>query len=83
MYPEIFERLSEELDSDLYIMPSSIRDLIVLPSDDFYDKRALNEMVIRVNREDVSAEDKLSDSLYSYNRKKKKIYLASGKEDII
>ena len=83
LYPEIFERLSEELDSDLYIMPSSIRDLIVLPSDDFYDKRALNEMVIRVNREDVSAEDKLSDSLYSYNRKKKKIYLASVKEDII
>lgn len=83
LYPEIFEKLSEELDSDLYIMPSSIRDLIVLPSEDFYDKRALNEMVIRVNREDVAAEDKLSDSLYSYSRKKNKIYLASAMEDII
>ena len=43
----------------------------------------LNEMVIRVNREDVAAEDKLSDSLYSYSRKKNRIYLASVMEDIL
>lgn len=83
LYPEIFKKLSEDFDSDLYIMPSSIRDLIVLPCDDFSDWRALNEMVIRVNSEDVSAEDKLSDSLYYYDREKNKIYMASVKEEII
>lgn len=83
LYPEIFLKISEDLDSDLYIMPSSIRDLIVLPSNEFDDWRALNEMVIRVNSEDVSVEDKLSDSLYFYDRDQNKIYLASVKEEIL
>ena len=56
------------MDSDLYILPSSIHELIILKADDMgYGYR---EIVQEINRDKslVSDKDYLSDNVYYYDR---------------
>lgn len=72
----IFAEMSEELESDLYILPSSIHEVIVVPDTDRFDKEELRHMVMDVNRTSVSEEDFLSDSIYRFDRVTEKIQVA-------
>ncbi len=66
--PEIFIDMSEKMGSDLYILPSSIHEIIVVPAVNQCNEDELRDMVRDVNRSSVSNEDFLSDTLYRYNR---------------
>ena len=67
--PYIMEMVKDEIDSQIYIIPSSVHEVIIL------DKRAAEEdkvpyivdMINEINRTEVSPDDKLSDHLYSYD----------------
>lgn len=74
-YEEELYNLSQKLDSDLYILPSSIHEVIVLPSRP-EDKLWLKELVRNVNEEQVSKEERLSYNIYYYERKNRKILIA-------
>ena len=76
LYDRILEELSSELDSDLYILPSSVHETIVIRADKNKDVYALQEMVKNINNTVVSAEDILSDKVYCYYRNSKKIEIA-------
>lgn len=52
------------LKSDLYILPSSIHEIIVLPVDFRDDVTGLKDMVNTVNQTQVLPEEFLSDSVY-------------------
>lgn len=73
MYQGVIRRLSDMLGQDLYILPSSVHELIVLPGLGDNEEEALLEMVRAVNASEVAAEEILSDNIYHYIREKDEI----------
>ncbi len=65
LYPEFGKVIGEVFGNEVYILPSSIHELIVLPADKPADE--LFKMVHEVNMTQVPAEDYLSDNVYRYN----------------
>ena len=59
---------SEELDSDLFILPCSVHETILLPVNMGYDPEVLSDMVREINDSEVSKTDYLSDSVYKFSR---------------
>ncbi|MCR5082402.1 MAG: DUF5688 family protein [Parasporobacterium sp.] len=74
IYDGVLEELSENIDEDLYILPSSIHEVIVLPCRNG-DEERFNNMVKAVNREELAASDVLSDHIYRYSRKEKALQM--------
>lgn len=68
LYEDVLKEFSEKLGQDLYILPSSIHEVILLPKSDSYDREGLNCMVKEVNMDGVSLDEILSDHVYEYNR---------------
>ena len=71
LYNDIFAELSEHLGADLYILPSSVHELIVIPADEPGDKDEIERVVQEINGAVVVPEEVLADSVYCYNRKEK------------
>lgn len=61
---------AEKLGGNLYIIPSSVHELILLKDDGAIDAGYVREMVYSVNhdRNAISREEVLSDSVYYYDR---------------
>lgn len=68
LYPGVLKELSETAQADLYVIPSSIHEVIVLPDSGFEDIMHLKQIIEEVNRTQVEPEDILSYQLYFYNR---------------
>lgn len=75
LFPEKLQKISERLGSDLYILPSSIHEILVFPKQD-NDIEELREMVREVNATCVDKLERLSDSVYCYSRMSGKIDIA-------
>lgn len=73
IYKDIIGGFAEELGSSLYIIPSSIHEILILPDASGMSKSELMEMVKEVNRYAVSELDYLSDSVYFYDINDKNI----------
>ena len=76
LYPGMMERVSEIIGSSLYIIPSSIHELIVLSDMHQTNPDYLREMIVLVNRKQLAPQDILSDSLYRFDRETGKITIA-------
>ncbi len=76
LYDNVIKDFSESLNSDLYILPSSVHEVIMIPSIlvDSVDK--LNEMICEVNATQVPLIDILSNHSYYYSRDKECITCA-------
>lgn len=68
LYENVLKNFAAKMDCDLYILPSSIHEVILLPKLPTFDKDELAGMVREVNSEGVSKEEILSDHVYVYNR---------------
>ncbi len=66
---------SSDLGSDLFILPSSIHEVLLLPDTGNEDSGELKKMVSEVNRSYVAAEEVLSDTLYRYDRAGKRVVI--------
>ena len=66
-YPNILEKISQSLNSDLYIIPSSVHEILICPKNNNIDKDELNKLVNFVNRSEVAPDEILSDSIYIYD----------------
>lgn len=75
LYEKVLEQFANMVASDLYILPSSVHEVIILPKHGAYNKKMLEEMVREVNEEGVSADEVLSDNVYEYCRSEKTIIL--------
>lgn len=71
------KELADKLKSDLIILPSSIREIIVVEYDDCLTVSDLKEMVSSINIEKVPEDEVLSDSVYVYRRENDYIEIAS------
>lgn len=69
LYDGLIKRISNKLKSNLYIIPSSIHELIIIPQKAFpHSKDELIEMVRNINANEVDIVDVLSDNVYEYKR---------------
>lgn len=62
------KNFADSLHSDIYILPSSIHEVILLPVDREASGEELSEMVRYVNENEVDAEEILSNHVYYFSR---------------
>lgn len=74
-YEDVLSDLSKKIGSDLYILPSSVHEVIAVSSD-MGTPEALAEMVQEVNGGQVAPEEQLSDHVYKFDAKSKSLSLA-------
>lgn len=75
LYNNVLKEFADKVKSDLYILPSSIHETILLPSFEGMSKDELKEMVECVNATQVAPHEVLSDNVYFYDRAKDEISL--------
>ena len=68
--------ISKDFSSSLYILPSSIHELIFVPASVVDDLDYLKSMVSEVNKTEVSKSDFLSNSVYYYDAEKSALSVA-------
>ena len=68
LYPDVMNKLSEEFQSDFYVFPSSIHELILVPTHDNKSNNEYSNMVREINATQVAREEVLSDHVYYYSR---------------
>ncbi len=76
LYQEVLREFAERMNSNLYILPSSIHEVILLLEEDASDVEELSYMVRETNRTVVDQEEILSDHVYYYDRGKDEIRIA-------
>lgn len=68
LYDDVLKSFADRKNSDFYILPSSVHELILIPTDMVEDTEYLTEMVQQVNIEQVPDTEILSNHAYYYNR---------------
>ena len=77
LYPEMLAHVAEETQQSLYILPSSVHEVILLPDSGDLDPAMLKELIVSINRTQVEEPEVLSDSLYYYDLGQKEIRIAA------
>ena len=67
LYESVLERFAMEFNSDLYILPSSVHEVILIPCSLSPTIEELTCMVREINRTEVSETERLSDQVYHYS----------------
>lgn len=68
IYENVLMRFSEEVGSDVIILPSSVHEVILVPRSEDFSCGELNDMIVSVNKTELNSEDVLSDHAYIYLR---------------
>jgi hypothetical protein len=69
LYPGLLASLADSFDKDLLIIPSSVHEVLLLPSDEIPDAGYYSDMIREVNETQLADEEVLSDHAYFYSRK--------------
>ena len=72
LYKDIIDNFAEQIQSNLYIIPSSIHEVLIVPENETVSLEQFNQMVKDVNEKHVTEDEVLSDCVYYYDRFKKK-----------
>ena len=72
-YRDTIEEFSDEMGKSIFILPSSVHEVILVPDDGLQEPEELWKMVCEINETQVEPEDVLTDSVYYFSRKCKKI----------
>ncbi len=75
LYKEYFGELAGRLKSDLYVLPSSIHEVLAIPAGNMKPD-GLRDMVCSINASEVSEDEVLSDNVYRYNRREDTLVIA-------
>ena len=70
LYPCLLNKIAKKLDADLFLLPSSIHEIIVLPTKNSKQSAQLSRMVSDINHTELSIDEILSDHVYYYSRAK-------------
>lgn len=71
-FPEVFKDLSDKLENDLHILPSSVHDCIAVTADTL-DAGELQQMVQEINETQVQRDEVLTNNVYRYVRETNEI----------
>lgn len=75
LYPDRLAGISLCLKENFYVVPSSVHEMIIVPESVAPGRRMLTEMLREVNETQVPDEEILSDHVYYYDRKERKLRL--------
>lgn len=73
LFPEVFEKIADSLESDLYVVPVSVNELMVLKAVPDNSISDILELVRHSNSLDSSMGEILSDNVYFYSSKNRSI----------
>lgn len=72
--PHTMDRITESL-GDVYILPSSVQEVLIVPQSFAGDVNELAEMVRSINSSEVSPQEVLSGHIYSYDKENKMLQI--------
>ena len=81
LYSGELKAVSERVKKDLYVLPSSVHEALLLPADSSVSERELCKMVREINETVVSEEEVMSEQAYYYNRENDTLKMLEGDED--
>lgn len=67
-YPKVLSSIGNAVQSDFFILPSSVHECIILPASSAYTKCELEKIVYEVNITQVPEQEILSDHVYYYQK---------------
>lgn len=67
---DILMMVAEKIEDDIYILPSSVHELLIVPKKYVVSKSQLEKMVREINESEVDPGEVLSDTVYEYCRGK-------------
>lgn len=67
-FNEVLGQVSDRINDDMYILPSSIHELLVVPKKSGVTRVELENMVREINNTEVDPGEVLSDTVYEYHR---------------
>lgn len=73
VYPHVLETVGDILGEDFYILPSSIHELIIVPSSKIMAPEALDGIIDEINETQVEPDEVLSGHCYHYGREGKEL----------
>jgi hypothetical protein len=73
LYHNELLNFSSQMGTDFYILPSSIHEVILVPSNEVIPENDLLEMVKDVNNTQVAINEVLSDNVYIYDHKQNEV----------
>ena len=75
LYDNVIRNFARVQDSNLFLLPSSIHEIMIVPEDEDIEPEFLAELVVEANRSAVGYIDLLSDHIYYYDKEKDTIYI--------
>lgn len=69
LYKNVIKEFADRLEKDIFILPSSVHEVILVPDIVGVEEDELTDMVREVNKEELDEIDVLSDHTYYYSRK--------------
>lgn len=73
LYHHLLQDFAGELGKNLYILPSSVHEVILIPDFAYEQPGQFEKMVQEINATQLETEEVLSDSVYYYDRQENKI----------
>lgn len=81
LYPDLLKEIGGTFDSNFFILPSSIHELILMKDTGEMSASELQRMVLEVNGTEVEPEEVLSNQVFSYNYRENSLSTATTKEE--
>ena len=78
IYDGILADFAKKIKKDLYILPSSIHEVLLLPDEEDISYDELSQMVAQINASEVLPQDRLSNQIYRYSRRSDSIEIVSS-----
>ncbi len=72
LYPGLFEALAQELECDIYVIPSSVHEMILIPAENQSVYAELSLMIHEINQRFVPSDEVLSEQVYVFVREENK-----------
>lgn len=78
LYEGTLAEVAEKVGDSLYVLPSSIHEMIAIPQTLVPDEDYLRYMITSVNRTQLQPQEFLSDTLYFYDKEERSLRVAQG-----
>lgn len=69
LYPQLLNRIGDALQGSYYLIPSSIHEMLILPSSIGISSHEIDDMIREINQTEVSAEEVLGTHCYYFDHK--------------
>ena len=77
LYDKVLENFAKVQESNLFLLPASVHEMILIPEEEDTDPKFLAELVWNANQSSVGLIDLLSNQIYYYDRTAKEITICS------